>query len=54
MYIFIVVSIPPGAFSAFESLRTKPAILLIPKISGPDNLHVERKKSAPGEDESFL
>jgi hypothetical protein len=44
----------PETFSAFESLRTKIEISLIPKKSGPENLHVERKKFAPGEDESFL
>ena len=54
MQIFIAVHSSPGVFSASESLRTKPEILPIPKISGPDNPHVERKKFAPGEDESFL
>ena len=44
----------PEAFSSFESLRTKPVIPLIPEKTGPDNLHVERKKFAPREDESFL
>jgi hypothetical protein len=38
----------------FESIRIKPEIPQIPKKSGPDNLHVERKKFAPREDESFL